>query len=174
MLLLEHRMLLLLLFLILFQLLFLILFLYISSRLATKQGYSRGFDPTVGLLDAYEDPADLARDIAAAQAALPEMMAIDGRTTEVYPTADQIIARTNAGVRLQPCQDDIQVPAAATDADVRIDTVQPPIMGSNFTETGVRWSTRIAGNAAEAVPVQFDLADFARAEIRRQLLLVSD
>ena len=74
MLLLEHRMLLLLLFLILFQLLFLILFLYISSRLATKQGYSRGFDPTVGLLDAYEDPADLARDIAAAQAALPEMM----------------------------------------------------------------------------------------------------
>ena len=144
---------------------------YITS-LATKQGYSRGFDPTVGLLDAHEDPAELARDIAAAQAALPEMMAIDGRATEVHPTAEQIIAGSNAGVELQPRQDDIQVPATATDADAR--PGQSPVMGSNFTETGVRWSARIAGNASEAMPVQFDRADFARAEIRRQLLLVCD
>jgi len=40
-------------------------------------------------------------------------------------------------------------------------------MGSNCTETVVHWSRRLAGKAAEAVPILFSLEDSARAEIRR-------
>jgi hypothetical protein len=142
---------------------------YITG-LATKQGFSRGYDPAVGAIPVPAQPMDPVYDAATAQAAPPEMMAIDGRATELHPTAEETLSGLNAGVRLQPRGNHIEAQSSLAGA-----TEQPaPDMGSNFTETGVRWSRRLAGNAAEAVPVLFSLTDHARAEIRRQLLLVSD
>ena len=85
-------------------------------------------------------------------------------------------AGSNAGVRLQPRGNYIEAPSSAASATERKALPQQPApdMGSNFTEMSVHWLRRLAGNAAEAVPVLFSVADHARAEIRRQLLLVSD
>ena len=105
---------------------------YITG-LATKQGFSRGYDPAVGALPVPAQPMDPVYDASTAQAALPEMMAIDGRATELHPTAEETLSGLNAGVRLQPRGNHIEAqssPAGATEQAA-------PDMGSNFTETGV-------------------------------------
>jgi hypothetical protein len=168
------------------------------TELATRQGYSRGVDPTLEIPDVLEEEVD--------DALLPDMMDIDVQINEPEEPADLLDAAgentsaPSAGVSdlERVCEptapaDSYQPPLAPANLDqppsnesgsppptrqlrsaTRHASLAPDIVHGGPAHRGVRWSQRLSARAMSEILLTRQGTDASRAKIRRKLTLRSN
>ena len=151
------------------------------TELATRQGYTRGADPTLEFPHVLEEDVD--------EGTLPDMMEIDGRLDK-HEELDNVDAAaelaTSAGMDM-PLDVHVKGPVAAQPIPELISPhpidgpAVEPIVSENPIRRGVRWSQRLSARAiSEVLHVRAKATlirqriDATRAKMRRELVMRSD